>query len=584
LYYNIYRTTSETGNFIRIAEGIGSTDYDDETVINGVTYWYYVTAVFADPYGESLSSNIAQATPGVSGDILVIVPDVRGIPGDTVIVSIDIDNSIDVAGGDFLIHYCPEMLQALEIRSGNLTFNSFFQSQIFAGTDSLRFSFSQDVAMSGVGGTLAEIVFLVNPEALLGTTCEIIPSAASLYNLDAQPLSVGVITGIVSLGSKGDVNGDGRINAQDAILTMRMAVDDPTYFPTSYERWAAEVDGDDFADDGLPDAYDATLILRVAVGYIAVIPKEPQMLVNDQQQFLVLGGLPPYAWVVTQPGVGIISGSGMFTAIGPGVTQVRATDQLDQTDITRIFSVTLTRADSDDLSPLDEPVYYYFQSEINGDQLMLSLYVQDAVGVSNGFLVFNYDPEAMTLSDLERGELIAGTLFRSSLTEPGLVRVAFAAAEAIELASGKLLQFYFTLNDPDGFDPADISITEIILANGSGQILPVLPTQPLGAEISDGGVIQTFLAANYPNPFRTQTTITFAIPEKQPVELAVYDLTGRRVQTVLDQTLTPGIHSVKWDGSDDNSRPVVNGVYFYRLKTKAKTLTRRMAITRSLNK
>lgn len=578
LGYNVYRSTSLNGNYIRIAQGIGPNSFIDENVINGVTYWYYVTAIYPEPWGESLPSNIAEATPGVTGNIVVIVPDERGIPGDTLIVSIDVNNSIDVAGGDFTVHFCPEMLQALEVRPGELIAPGQFNDQIF--DDSLNFSFSRNMPMSGAAGTLAEIVFRVSPEAILGTTCTVNPTRAELYNIDAVPLLVGVQPGVVSLGSKGDVNGDGRINAQDAILTMRMAVDDPTFNPTPYQRWAAEVDGTDVANDNLPDAYDVTLILRVAVGYIVVIPKEPHMLVGEQQQFLVLGGQPSYTWTVMDSEVGVISTMGMFTAIGPGLAQVRAVDQMGRSDVSRMFPVTLTRDTSPDIPRDLEPVSYHYEVEVVDDQLLLALYLENAVDVSNGSLLLNYDPDLLTLEDLGAGEMLQDVMFRSNISQPGQVRIAFASSEALETPDGKLFHFYFTPQDMDEFGLDELLSTEIYIANDLGELIPVIPTETLGLEDAESRVISTFLAKNYPNPFSAHTTITFGIPSRQAVEVSVYNLAGQRIRTLQNGSLDAGIHTLTWDGRDNRQQTVANGVYLYRLKAAEQTLTERMVILR----
>ena len=70
----------------------------------------------------------------------------------------------------------------------------------------------------------------------------------------------------------------------------------------------------------------------------------------------------------------------------------------------------------------------------------------------------------------------------------------------------------------------------------------------------------------YPNPFNPVTTISFSIPNigetNSNASLAVYDLSGRVVETLLDGKIQPGIHTVKWDAGDFPS-----GVYFVKLET-----------------
>ena len=55
--------------------------------------------------------------------------------------------------------------------------------------------------------------------------------------------------------------------------------------------------------------------------------------------------------------------------------------------------------------------------------------------------------------------------------------------------------------------------------------------------------------ANFPNPFASVTSIAFALPAEQFVSVRVYDLTGRIVESLLEQTLQEGTHSVTFNAS-----------------------------------
>lgn len=68
------------------------------------------------------------------------------------------------------------------------------------------------------------------------------------------------------------------------------------------------------------------------------------------------------------------------------------------------------------------------------------------------------------------------------------------------------------------------------------------------------------------SPFNPSTTIQFALPEPGRVRLALYDLRGRQIRTLLQGEWTPGLHSIVWDGCDDFGRLLPSGVYFYRIE------------------
>lgn len=84
------------------------------------------------------------------------------------------------------------------------------------------------------------------------------------------------------------------------------------------------------------------------------------------------------------------------------------------------------------------------------------------------------------------------------------------------------------------------------------------------------------LKANFPNPFAKSTSIPFAVPDRMPVELRVYDLLGRHVKTLIGGATVPaGYHTTSWSASDTAS-----GIYLVRLKTLNKTSTRKVTVVR----
>jgi len=74
------------------------------------------------------------------------------------------------------------------------------------------------------------------------------------------------------------------------------------------------------------------------------------------------------------------------------------------------------------------------------------------------------------------------------------------------------------------------------------------------------------LAQNYPHPFNPVTTIRYTIPRGEMVKLAVYNILGQHVTTLVNERTGPGTYSVIWNGTDMAGRMVSSGVYFYRIK------------------
>ncbi|MBC8366817.1 T9SS type A sorting domain-containing protein [bacterium] len=86
------------------------------------------------------------------------------------------------------------------------------------------------------------------------------------------------------------------------------------------------------------------------------------------------------------------------------------------------------------------------------------------------------------------------------------------------------------------------------------------------------------LGANFPNPFNPKTTLRFDMPSRAEVELAIYDVTGRRVNTLIKGVMDGGHHEVIWEGRDAKGKPVASGIYFSRLSSEGQLLTRKMLL------
>jgi hypothetical protein len=81
------------------------------------------------------------------------------------------------------------------------------------------------------------------------------------------------------------------------------------------------------------------------------------------------------------------------------------------------------------------------------------------------------------------------------------------------------------------------------------------------------------LAQNFPNPFNPVTTIAFDLPRASMVNLAIYNVKGQRVETLVDGRREAGRHRVSWDG-----RGIASGVYFYRITTDDGSLVRKAVL------
>jgi hypothetical protein len=135
-----------------------------------------------------------------------------------------------------------------------------------------------------------------------------------------------------------------------------------------------------------------------------------------------------------------------------------------------------------------------------------------------------------------------------------------------------------------GFTMAPLTLRNLITTTGiphlGGQYIG--PRPDLGAAVAAllGGTsvperasVSELLVVAAPNPFRGITTIRFSMPQAVPATLAIHDVAGRRVRTLLDGAAVDGDRRFVWDGRDDAGRALSSGVYFYRLQAGAMSRT-----------
>ena len=74
------------------------------------------------------------------------------------------------------------------------------------------------------------------------------------------------------------------------------------------------------------------------------------------------------------------------------------------------------------------------------------------------------------------------------------------------------------------------------------------------------------LYQNYPNPFNPVTTLRYDLPENSLVNITIYDMLGRQVKTLMDQTQDAGYKSVIWNATNEYGNPVSVGIYLYQIQ------------------
>ena len=77
------------------------------------------------------------------------------------------------------------------------------------------------------------------------------------------------------------------------------------------------------------------------------------------------------------------------------------------------------------------------------------------------------------------------------------------------------------------------------------------------------------LHQNYPNPFNPKTNIVFDVPEISKINIEIFNIYGQKIQTLINNIIQPGLHSLLWDGRDKNGKELSSGIYFCRMRSES---------------
>ena len=198
--------------------------------------------------------------------------------------------------------------------------------------------------------------------------------------------------------------------------------------------------------------------------------------------------------------------------------------------------------------------------------------------------VYEYDGPA---SANDRSYSIAagsdGNLYVAGMSDGGGTSYDFAV---ISLTASGSERWIYRYNGPANSDDGGTAIVMGSDGNlyaagssagdGTGSDFIVLSLGPeMGVEegLNRASVPDFRLCQNSPNPFDRSSSIQYSLPQASEVTISIYDITGRLVETLVDETNGPGIHQVRWDRKANPS-----GVYFYCLRTGEFVETRKMVL------
>jgi len=284
--YNIYRDTYSSGAFgTRVNTSlVKTTSFEDLNVTMDGTYWYKVTAMS----GSGLESPKSEPVSATAGSINIFVRDARGSAGKRVRIPINLSDAAGVACKDFSIAFTFEYDMLIPIGFEKTILTKDFEIEGAPGSGNsgsevylLTGTCSEDKFIGQGAGHIIDIIFDVAAGATGQSAMGF--GDVTLKNASGNAIKLTKVGATFTVAPDyilGDVDGDGDVDKDDALLAQRFAV--RLQEPDERQFAAGEING-----DGIIDAADVSLILRIANG----LPINPagEVPLPEPRYLLILG-------------------------------------------------------------------------------------------------------------------------------------------------------------------------------------------------------------------------------------------------------------------------------------------------------
>ena len=238
-------------------------------------------------------------------------------------------------------------------------------------------------------------------------------------------------------------------------------------------------------------------------------------------------------------------------------------------------SVTFQSKFGFEILPFIENYYGNEKIEYDADLDYIRIF-RDTSETYMGIKVLSHEIASLFVEDWVSGYNKSDTALYSNLFHESIVDTFTAAdsgsvlipsIDTQEIRPGGTYEVYIALGA--ALNKADL---DTVMMNTADRYEEILLNTSVDDELEELPNHIT-LYQNYPNPFNPSTTIQFTISETNNVELSIYNVLGEKVTTIVDKELNAGRHKVEFNASRMSS-----GVYFYRLKTANKIISKKMLL------
>ncbi len=253
------------------------------------------------------------------------------------------------------------------------------------------------------------------------------------------------------------------------------------------------------------------------------------------------------------------NGNGIFTEIS---SQAGIQDQIDSWDIA--FADYDLDGDLDIFVPNNGPNIFYQHQGTPNNWLIVkpvgSISNHDGIGTR---------VTAISESFSQIREVTAG----SGLGSQNMLPVAFGLATDTMVDS-------LIIRWPSGIRQVstNVAVNQYITVKEDSALIAVDESDRTSANLP----VAISLGQNFPNPFNPDTKITYQLPKNSHVHIAIYNVTGKVVKTLIDASQQAGFKSINWNGRDNAGCDVSSGVYFYQLKAHVESTGENFVETRKM--
>lgn len=236
-----------------------------------------------------------------------------------------------------------------------------------------------------------------------------------------------------------------------------------------------------------------------------------------------------------------------------------------------------------------------------GQQVTVDLQMFNEKDLKAVGLALEWGTDRLTLDSISYVGTRGDAAISKTLSTNGAFHQLFAELEFADLApllpgTGIIGRLYFTIDaacpettiviDTTTFGFIQKTYFRLTSANGSIEFSPLYRSGTIdvklgtGVDDGDNGSLPNAyaLGQNFPNPFNPTTEIRFSLPRASHVRLDIYDIMGRNVRTVLDESRAAGTYQVTFDGRSSDGTTLATGIYFYRLTADSFSQSKKMLL------